>query len=216
MTATPLLGDIPLTRVQRIEHALDGGFSGARVLGLAGDVQERAGRGSHHIHITGALTGDAAADELDTLQQAAATGEELTFAADITAALELSKVVILRFRASETAGLPGFYAYELLLAESPPLPPPAEVSGFGGLDGLGDLGFDTDILGDISDLADQAASAIDAVQSAVEQLESLASLGDLALGSGLLSGLTDRAGAAGRAGDQLAGASEALASAFGP
>ena len=28
MTATPLLGDIPLTRVQRIEHALDGGFAG--------------------------------------------------------------------------------------------------------------------------------------------------------------------------------------------
>lgn len=216
MTAVPLLGDIPLTRVQRIEHALDGGFAGARVLGLAGDVQERAGRGSHHIRISGALTGEAAADELNTLQQAAATGEELTFAADITAALELGKVVILRFQASETAGLPGFYAYDLLLAESPPLPPPAEVSGFGGLDGLGDLGFDTDILGDISDLADQAASAIDAVQGAVAQLQGLASLGDLALGGGLLSGLTDRAGAAGRAGDQLAGASEALASAFGP
>ncbi|MBP0445845.1 hypothetical protein J8J14_13780 [Roseomonas sp. SSH11] len=215
MTATPLLGDISLSRIQRIEHAVDGGFLGARVLGLAGDVQEGAGRGSHHIHIQGVLAGEGAAGELETLQRAAASGEELTFAADIATALELGKVVILRLRVAETAGHPGLYGYELLLAESPPLPPPAEVSGLGALGELAGLGFDTDILDEVAGLAAQAASAIDAVQSAMEQLGSLAGLADLSLGSGMLSGLTELAGTAGRSGERLAGASEALAASFG-
>jgi hypothetical protein len=73
-----------------------------------------------------------------------------------------------------------------VLAESPPLPPPAEVSPFGGLGefGLGDLGFDPGALGDVlSDIQDRAGAVMDAVDSAldaVQQLQALASLGDLA------------------------------------
>jgi hypothetical protein len=68
--------------------------------------------------------------------------------------------------------------YQIELAESPPLPPPAEVSGFGGLDdfGLGDLGFDTDILGDLQDLAGDIAGAVDQAMGAIDALESLAAL----------------------------------------
>ena len=94
----------------------------------------------------------APADKLKTLQDAASKGEELTFSADITKALDLQKVVITEFSTAAVAGEPGRYHFRIVLAESPPLPPPAQVSAFGGLDGfgLGDLGFDTSVLGDIA------------------------------------------------------------------
>jgi hypothetical protein len=174
----PLLGEISLEYVQRIEHALDGGFAATRIAGLDGDLQQRSGRPSHQIRIAGLLIGDAARDALGTLQAAAQTGEELSFAADISSALDLEQVVIRSFRAREAAGRPGRIEYELELVESPPLPPPAEVSGFGGLDdfGLGDLGIDPGVLGDIADLGGEVAGAVDQALGAVEALGALASL----------------------------------------
>jgi hypothetical protein len=62
------------------------------------------------------------------------------------------------------------------------------VEGFGGLDdfGLGDLGFDTDILGDLEDLAGDIASAVNDAMDVIDKLgarASLADLGGLELGS---------------------------------
>ncbi len=186
MTATterpiPLLGDIPLTAIQSMEHVLDAGFIPTSVAGLDGQVQQRLHRPSHKIQLTGVLEGETRLDDLATLQEAAADGEELTFAADIVTALELQNVVITQFRAVEFAGQPGQLGFELELAESPPLPPPAELSGFGGLDdfGLGDLGFDTDLMGDLAGLADQVAGAVEGAMDAIEGLQALAGLGDL-------------------------------------
>jgi hypothetical protein len=174
----PLLGDISLEYVQRIEHALDGGFSATRIPGLDGELQQRSGRPSHRVRIAGLLIGDAAREALGTLQAAAQTGEELTFAADIASALDLEKVVIRSFHAREAAGQPGRIEYQLVLVESPPLPPPAEVSGFGGLDefGLGALGLDAGVLGDIEALAGEVAGAVDQALGAVEALGALANL----------------------------------------
>lgn len=177
--AVPLLGDIPLQSVQRIEHRLDGGFDPVRIPGLTGELQHNTGRLSHEIHISGNLFGEDAAGQLESLQQAAGAGEELTFAADVTSALELQKVVISHFRAVEVAAQPNTWHYQIGLRESPPLPPPVQVQGFGGLDdfGLGDLGFDTDILGDLQDLAGDVAGALD---DALGLLDSLGALADLA------------------------------------
>jgi hypothetical protein len=174
----PLLGDTPLEYVQRIEHALDAGFAPTRIAGLAGELQQRSGRPSHRVRIAGLLIGEGAHDALGTLQAAAQAGGELTFSADITGALDLQKVVIHAFQAQELAGSPQRIAYEIELAESPPLPPPAEVSGFGGLDdfGLGDLGLDPGVLGDIADLAGEVAGAVDQALGAVEALGALANL----------------------------------------
>ena len=179
--SVPLLGDISLEYAQQIVHSHDSGFVPTRIAGLAGELQQNAGRLSHRIHITGIIFGDTAADALKSLQQAAIDGAELTFAADITSALDLQKVVITSLRAVEVAGQSNRYTYDIQLAESPPLPPPAEISGFGGLDdfGLGDLGFDTDILGDLQDLAGEVAGAVDAAMDVIDQLESLASLANL-------------------------------------
>lgn len=179
--SVPLLGDISLEYTQKIEHLHDSGFVATRIAGLMGELQQNAGRLSHRIHISGILYGDGAADALKSLQDAANNGEELTFAADISSALDLQKVVIKALRSTQVAGQTNRFSYEIELAESPPLPPPAEISGFGGLDdfGLGDLGFDTDILGDLEDLAGEVAGAVDAAMDVIDQLESLANLANL-------------------------------------
>jgi phage protein U len=177
----PLLGDFSLEYVQRVEHSLDSGFISTRIANLPGELQQRTGRPSHRIRLQGMLFGESAADQLSELQNKAAAGEELTFAADITTALELQKVVITSFHALEQAGKPGRYHFDLALAESPPLPPPAQVESFGGLGdfGLGDLGFDTDILGDIEDLAGEVAGAVNQALEVIDQLGALANLAEL-------------------------------------
>jgi hypothetical protein len=182
--SVPLLGDISLEYVQQIEHWHDSGFVSTRIAGLAGELQQRPGRLSHRIRIAGILFGEKAADDLKALQQAATAGDELTFSADITSALDLQKVVIASLRAVEMAGQDKRFSYELQVTESPPLPPPAEVSPFGGLDdfGVGDLGFDTDILGDLQNLAGEVAGAIDQALDVVGQLSALANLDGLQLG----------------------------------
>lgn len=193
----PIVGDITLSAVQQIDHVVDAGFVTAPVPGLDGDPVQRAGRGSHAIRIRGVLRGDTALDDLAALQTAAADGEEVSFAADITTALELQKVVLTDLRVREVAGFEQMVSYELDLLESPPLPPPAEVSGFGGLDGfgLGDLGFDTDIMGDLAGLADDLSGAVDAVMDAADQLQALASLASIDVG-GPLAPLGESVGAA--------------------
>jgi hypothetical protein len=214
----PLLGDVSLELVEWIEHDLDSGFTATPVTALAGELQQRVARRSHRVRVAGALFGDSASGDLAKLQQAAAAGDELTFSADITSALELSKVVITTFRAREVAGRANWIAYELEVAESPPLPPPAEVEGFGGLDdfGLGDLGIDPSVLGDISSLADQIGSAVDAATSMVSQLGALASgLGDLGNAGGLLQPFGNVVSQLGSVGGGVTSATKALGSLLG-
>jgi hypothetical protein len=176
----PLLGDIALTSVQHITHSLDAGFVGSRIVGLAGELQQRAGRPSHDLYLAGVLFGDDAAATLGTMQQAAQTGDELTFSADITKALDLQKVVIRHLKAEQMAGEPARIRYEIELRESPPLPPPAEVSAFGGLDGfgLGDLGIDAGALGEIIDKAGEIAAAVETAMDAVSALGDIAGIVD--------------------------------------
>ena len=174
----PLLGDISLQYVQRLEHALDAGFSGMRIAGLDGELQQRSSRGSHRVRISGLLIGDSAQDDLGKLQAAAQNGHELTFAADITTALALQKVVIRAFHAEESAGLLNRVHYRIELVESPPLPPPAELGGFGGLAdfGLGDLGIDAGVLDDIASAAGEVAAVVDKAQSAIAAVSAIANL----------------------------------------
>lgn len=212
----PLLADVALTSVQRIDQAIDGRLTPVPVLSLDGDVHQRSARGSHRIRILGLLHGETMADDLATLQETASAGAEVTFAADIVTALDLQQVVITSFRATAQAGRPGEVAYELHLAESPPLPPPAQVSGFGGLDdfGFGDLGFDTDLLGDLADLADQVAGAVSAAMDAVGALTALANMGDIGFG-GQLQPMQSAVDRVSEAGGRVGAAVTSLGSMFG-
>lgn len=223
---TPLLGDLTLDAVQHIEHLLDGGHTSTPITGLDGELQQRTGRPSHRIVLRGELFGAEAADRLGGIQTAAAEGAELTFAADIATALELQKVVVTYLHVVAVAGNTDRYGYELHLAESPELPPPAELSGFGGLDGLGldglgpgDLGFGDlgGVLDDIGDLAGQVAGAVDQAMAAVEAVQALAALADLGLPdpSGLLAPLSGPVAAVGEAASVMTSAATALGDAFG-
>lgn len=220
---TPLLGDLTLDAVQHIEHLLDGGHTSTPITGLDGELQQRTGRPSHRIVLRGEVFGADAADRLGGIQTAAAEGTELTFAADIATALELQKVVVTRLHVVAVAGHTDRYGYELHLAESPELPPPAELSGFGGLGldglGLGDLGFGDlgGVLDDIGDLAGQVAGAVDQAMAAVEAVQALAALADLGLPdpSGLLAPLSGPVAAVGAAASAMTSAAAALGDAFG-
>lgn len=185
---TPMLGDLALEHVTWAETRLAQRLVAVPVVGLAGDAQQNLGRASHEIALAGVLVGAAATDQLAELQRQAAAGAELDFTADITTALELAKVVVVEARFTAEAGRPDRYGFQLTLRESPPLPPPAEASPFGGLDGL-DLGFDPgalgDVLGDVLDQAGALQAAVEAAVDAVQQIAALAGLADLALGNPL-------------------------------
>jgi hypothetical protein len=186
--ATPMIDDLELKAAQLVRLESDQAFAQQRVAGLDGTVQQKVGRRSHRVVVSGVLLPDSAADDLKTLQDKTAAGDEVSFTADITTALEIEHMVIEALAAEQAVGPAGQYTYTVVLAESPPLPPPAELSPFGGLGdfGLGDLGFDPgalgDVLGDIADQAGAIADAVDAAVDAVQAVASLAALADLDLG----------------------------------
>ncbi len=191
--AMPLIDDLPLEAVSWIRQRTAVRAASLPVAGLSGDAQQLLGRASHEIELAGLLVGPESKTQLESLQQKAAEAVEVPFHADVTAALEVDKVVLVEAEFVETAGQPGRYEYRLLLRESPPLPPPAEEDPFGlgdlGLGDLGlpDLGFDDlgDVLGDIADVAAMAQDALDAVTGAIEALDALGSIADLATGNPL-------------------------------
>jgi HAMP domain-containing protein len=200
MAGVPMIDDIELQAVQTLRQETATDFARQRVAGLDGTLHQKLGRRSHRVLVTGLLVPDSAADDLKKLQDKAKSGDEVTFTADITSALAIDKMVIESFVAEQGVGPAGQYGYAIVLAESPPLPPPAEVSAFGGLGdfGLGDLGFDAGALGDVlGDIADQAGALADmagAALDAIDQISSLASLADLADIGNPVRPITDKAG----------------------
>lgn len=203
--AVPTIDDLQLDPVLVIRQRTRARVAATPVVGLAGDVQQRLGRGSHEVELRGLIHGEDALDKLDALQAKVVSGEEVDFTADITTALEIAKMVVLEADFEELAGHPNRFEYRLLLRESPPLPEPASES-FGGLEGL-DTGFDTDLLGDIADMAGDLQDAMEMLGDVMAGLEALAGLASLDAGNPLQP-MQDQAGSLGDAG---AGSSEASA-----
>lgn len=215
MPAVPMIDDIALTAVQVIRQSTSLDLAPAKVMGLDGRVHQNFGRGGHRVELSGLLLGDTAADDLAALQDKASAGEEVEFVSDITTALDIDTMVISAFDAEQRVGPASQFLYRLVLEESPELPPPAEVSSFGGLPGLDDLGFDAGALADLaSDLKDQAANVMDTLDGALdvlEQLEGLTGLLDLGSAGNVLGPVTDEVDGLGAA----KGGSAALGDAMG-
>jgi hypothetical protein len=209
----PMIDDLALDYVTQARQRTAHRSLSLPIPGLAGDVQQVIGRASHEIEIAGVIAGTDAADKLSSLQGKVKTGEEVTFTADITSALELENVIVTLAEIEERAGVPGYYDYRLFIRESPPLPPPAELSPFGGLDGL-DLGFDTDSLGDIADVAGDLQGAIEQVAGALDALDALAGLGDLGLNNPLTP-MMEQADRVGGSAEGGAGAAQSLSDLLG-
>lgn len=212
---TPMIDTLELLAVQRIRQQTRQDYAKHRIPGLDGEVHQRLGRRSHRVFLTGVLLPASAEDDLKTLQEKASSGEEVTFTADITTALAIDKMVIESFQAEQTVGPAGQVAYALVLSESPPLPPPAEVSAFGGLDGfgMGDLGFDAGALGDVMSAIEEQAGALgelaDAAMQAVDQIQALASLADFGDLGNPVKPLADSVKNVGAVAGLLAGAKDA-------
>jgi hypothetical protein len=211
-----MIDDVALEQVAWIRQRTRPRIASLPILGLEGDAQQKLGRGSHEVELAGVLFGDVARDAVATLQGKAKAGMEVTFAADIVTALELSKMLLVDAEFSEAAGHPDHYQYRILLRESPPLPEPARLSSFGGLDGF-DVGFDMgalgDVVADIAAVAGEIQAAVEAATQALGALEAMAGLADLASGNPL-SPLTDAIsalGQGGRLGDAGASLSRLLA-----
>lgn len=173
--SVPLLGDISLEFVQQIEHSLNTGYWPSRIAGLEGELQQRSGRPSHQIQIRGVLFGSDAIKQLERLQEAAAKGEELTFAYNITTALQLKKVVILEFHVIEDAGLPNCYHYNLRLKESAELPPPGLAGVSGEFDEF-DLSFDDNLLDKLQEEAEKIAGTVEKALNTIEQVKGMTNL----------------------------------------
>lgn len=179
-----MIDDILLEAVSRARQRTRARLVSTPVAGLEGDVQQQLGRGSHEVEIFGVIVGEEALDQLDSLQQKVSSGEEVDFSADISTALEIEKMVVVEAEFEEQGGRPNRYEYRLLLRESPPLPEPAELSPFGGLDGF-DLGFDTDVLGDIMDQAGMLQDALELAGDLLDGLDMLGALSGLEAGNPL-------------------------------
>lgn len=211
-TATPMLGDVTLTAVQTVRQETDGDLVALRIPGLDGTPHQRLGRRSHRVMISGVLVGETAPDDLGSLQTLAKDGTATTFTADIVTTLEIQNVVVESLAVEQVVGRPGQYAYTVVVAEDPPLPPPAEVSSFGGLDGFGDLGFgDLDgVLGDIADQAAAITGALDTALDAVAAAAQLAGIGDLSGVGNPLKPLTDSVDSVGGVGPAIGGVLDQL------
>jgi phage protein U len=222
VAGTPMIDDIELKAVQWLRQETNQGFARQSVAGLEGTLHQKLGRRSHRVVLSGVLLPEAATDDLKKLQEKATAGGEVTFTADIATALSIQKMVIESFVAEQQPGRPGQFAYALSLAESPPLPPPAEVSAFGGLDdfGLGDMGFDVGALGDVlGDIADQAGAlmeAVDAAMDVVQQLEALASLANIADIGNPIKPLTDKLGELSALGEPIKGLTTSISTLLNP
>lgn len=209
--AAPMIDDVELKAVQYIRQETEPDFVRQKIAGLGGTLHQSLGRRSHRVVVQGLLLPESATDDLKKLQDKVKSGAEVSFTADITTALEIEKMVIESFRAEQRVGPAGQIQYVLVLAESPPLPPPAEVSKFGGLDdfGLGDLGFDPSAIGGVlENIADQANSIMEtasAAMEAVQKLEALANLGKLADLGSPLKPVTEQVGEVSKIGDALKG-----------
>lgn len=216
MPGVPMIDDVELRAAQWVRQEVDQGFARHRIAGLDGVVHQRLGRRSHRVVLSGLLLPETATDDLAALQGKASAGERVTFAADITTALEVEHMVIASLAAEQQVGLGGQFAYTIVLEESPPLPPPAELSPFGGLGdfGLGDLGFDPgalgDVLGDVVDQAGALGDALDAAAGAVEGLGALSALADLGSLQNPLTPLTEAVGELAGLGSSVASAVESL------
>ena len=211
-TGTPMLGDVALTAVQFLRQETDGDLVTLRIPGLDGTPHQRLGRRSHRVTVSGVLVGESAADDLGTLQKLARDGTGTTFTADIVTALEIQDVVVESLVVEQAVGRAEQYTYTAVIAESPPLPPPAEVTSFGGLDGFGDLGFDglDDVLAGIEDQAGALTGALDQALEAVAAAGVLGGIGDLSGVGNPLKPLTDSVGEVAGVGTAVSGVLDSL------
>ncbi len=124
----PMLGDLELLLVQRIETAESQTLVDHAVPGLAGNFTQQLNRQITQVKLHGILAGPEARDNLEALRQQFHAAEPLPFTADILAATEVQEMLIADLQAQEMAGKPERFVYRLTLNEYIPPPPDEETT----------------------------------------------------------------------------------------
>jgi hypothetical protein len=184
MIVRPVIGEWQVPSIERIRTLEERRIARLPVPGLLGDIQQDLGAASLRVEISGSLHGDDARDEfLQKLRDDFKAGDPVSFAADITAASDLDRVLIDELELEEVNDSADGFRYRIVLREyvEPPEPPPP-VDDLGAdlgvdLDDLASLGLDglnlPDLLGGIPDIANPVPplqGALSAVQSATSQV----------------------------------------------
>ena len=128
MPAKPMLDEVELQHVQKVEAEDHEILAQHGVPALEGDFLQDLGRRVTRIVLTGVMAGDEAGEQLKTLRLKCRNAEPLSFVADIATATTVDKVLIEEFGVREIAGKPARFEYQLILREFLPPPPPEETA----------------------------------------------------------------------------------------
>src|SRR6266850_46388 len=121
-SAKPMLGDLELQQVQRIEAAEKAAVAQHAVPSLEGDFLQDLGRRAERIQLNGVITGAEAGEGLKKLREKFRGAEPVSFVADIATATKVDKVLIEEMGVRELAGKPARFEYTIGLHGY--IPPP--------------------------------------------------------------------------------------------
>jgi hypothetical protein len=124
-TAKPMLGEVELQLVQKIDTEGDQVLAQHGVPALEGDFFQGLGRRAERLTLDGVLTGPEAGEGLKTLREKFRAAEPISFVADIGTATKVDKVFIEEMGVRDLAGKPERFEYAFALREFLP-PPPAQ------------------------------------------------------------------------------------------
>ncbi len=115
--ARPMLDDVELQQVQKIEVDEDQVLIQHGVPALEGDFLQRLNRRATQVTLTGVLTGPEVGEGLKTLREKFRAAEPVPFVADMTTATQVDQVLIEEMGVRELAGKPERFEYALTLRE---------------------------------------------------------------------------------------------------
>lgn len=124
MASRPMLGDIELQQVQRIDSDQDQLLVRHAVPALEGDFLQGLGRRATAFVLDGVLTGPEVGEGLTGLREKFHAAAPVSFAADIASATRIDQVLIEAMDVREIAGHALRFEYAFLLREFIPPPEP--------------------------------------------------------------------------------------------
>ncbi len=124
MSNRPMLDDLELELVQKIDSEHDQVLQQTGVPGLDGDFLASQGRRATRFTLTGVTVGEEAGDGLKKLRDKFAVADPVSFVSDISTATKVDKVLIEELGVRELAGKPNRFEYAFTLREFQPPPEP--------------------------------------------------------------------------------------------
>ncbi|PSB20965.1 hypothetical protein C7B65_06055 [Phormidesmis priestleyi ULC007] len=122
----PLLGDIELQQVQKVETEADQTLAQHSIPALEGDFFQGLGRRNTWVKLSGVLTGAEVKTGLKDLRDKFRDAQPVDFIADIATATQVNQVVIEEMGVRELAGKPARFEYAFTLREYIPAPAPRQ------------------------------------------------------------------------------------------